>query len=189
MIYLAAILDFLDGFSARLLNVSSPVGKELDSLADMVTFGVLPSVMVYNYLDRSMDNPYLPYVAFSMALFSALRLAKFNLDTRQTDAFMGLPTPANALFFSSLPIIANSEYAVWLGPYTVISLILVFSFLLVAELPLMALKFKRFHWKGNELKFVFLLFAALLLVVLHWIAVPLIIFLYIFMSLFLRKEG
>lgn len=163
-IVIGAVFDFFDGMSARLLGVASPIGVELDSLADDVTFGVAPASMVFCML-RAADFPaplssvssLVPYVAFVMAAFSALRLAKFNLDKRQTTSFIGLPTPANALFWASLIVgwgdsLAASPYAL-LG---VVALVLVCCWLLVAEIPMFALKFKTWGWRGNEVKYIFL---------------------------------
>jgi CDP-diacylglycerol--serine O-phosphatidyltransferase len=172
-IVIGAVFDFFDGMSARLLHVSSPIGKELDSLADVITFGAAPSAMVFSLL-YTQEYPaavasfshLLPYVAFVMAAFSALRLAKFNLDERQTTSFIGLPTPANALFWASL--IVGSEDLLSSSPYAVmgvVGMIFVSSYLLVAELPMFALKFKAWGWKGNEIKYIFLLTCIPLLLV------------------------
>lgn len=170
-IIIGATLDFFDGMSARLLKVSSPIGKELDSLADVITFGVAPSTMIFyqlividypSFLQGPACMPFdsyrmvIPYLAFIMAAFSALRLAKFNLDKRQTDAFIGLPTPANALFWGSL-LITNPG---WLeaGPESllyILGLMLVSCFLLVSELPMFALKFKHWGWRGNIIRYIF----------------------------------
>lgn len=162
-----AIFDFFDGMVARLLHVSSPIGKELDSLADVVTFGVAPSFMLAVYLANTEFNglqhhtPYLSAIAFVMAAFSALRLAKFNLDTRQSTSFIGLPTPANALFWGSVIVYhyhLNAPNPL-LSPNEFIALIfmeLVSCYLLVAELPLFALKFKDLSWKNNSIKYIFL---------------------------------
>lgn len=170
-IIIGAVFDFFDGMTARLLHVSSPIGKELDSLADDITFGVAPSSILFYQLSI-IDYPscvefwraYIPYFAFIMAAFSALRLAKFNIDTRQTTSFIGLPTPANALFWGSLIITAPSvlQSGCWALPLMLV-LILVSSLLLVSELPMFALKFKHWNWKGNEIKYVF---AALTLLIL-----------------------
>lgn len=172
-IIIGAVFDFFDGMSARLLGVSSPIGKELDSLADDVTFGVAPSAMVFTLLSTleypsaiESLRPVLPFVAFIMAAFSALRLAKFNLDERQTTSFIGLPTPANALFWASL--IVGGENFLASSPYMVIAvlvLLFVCSWLLVAEFPMFALKFKQWGWKGNEIKYVFVLVSILLLAI------------------------
>lgn len=164
-IVLGAVFDFFDGMTARLLGVSSPIGKELDSLADVVTFGVAPSAMIFTFLSTQQYpallgsiSEYMPYLAFVMAGFSALRLAKFNLDERQSTSFIGLPTPANALFWSSL--IVGSEQQLSSSVYTVmavVALVFVMSWLLVAEIPMFALKFKSWTWKGNEVKYIFVI--------------------------------
>ena len=170
-IIIGATFDFFDGMSARLLHVSSPIGKELDSLADDVTFGVAPATIVFSHL-QVMEypeflepmRPWLPYAAFIIAAFSALRLAKFNLDERQTTSFIGVPTPANALFWGSLVVfnpawLTNLSWSV----YLVLALILITSYLLVCEMPLFALKFKQWSFKGNEVKYGFAGFAVAIL--------------------------
>ena len=164
-IILGAVFDFFDGMTARLLHVSSPIGKELDSLADDVTFGVAPATMVYSLL-YTLNYPawleglrgVLPYVAFVMAAFAALRLAKFNLDERQTMGFIGLPTPANALFWGSL-VLGQRAFLVSLKFNAVFLFLfmLLFCMLLVSEVPMLALKFKDFSWEKNKEKFIFLL--------------------------------
>ena len=171
-----AVFDFFDGMSARLLGVSSPIGKELDSLADDVTFGVAPAAIVFSELSV-MEYPsflapvsqYVPYFAFVMAAFSALRLAKFNLDTRQTTSFIGLPTPANALFWGSLLVsqVDMVESSPLMVP-AVLAMVCVSSWLLVAEIPMFALKFKHWGWKDNELRYSFVAFAAVMIV---WLGV------------------
>ena len=187
-----AVFDFFDGMSARLLGVSSPIGKELDSLADDVTFGVAPATMVFAELSV-MDYPQaieplrgiLPYFAYIMAAFAALRLAKFNLDTRQTTSFIGLPTPANALFWGSLivgaaDIIEESPYNVFI----VMCMVLLSSYIQVAELPMFALKFKHWEWKGNEIKYTFLIICIPLLAIFKLSAFAVIIALYVILSVF-----
>jgi CDP-diacylglycerol---serine O-phosphatidyltransferase len=187
LIFSACIFDFLDGFVARILKVQSPIGKELDSLADMVTFGVLPGFIIYSMLMRNPQiGDYIPFTALLIPVFSALRLAKFNIDTRQSESFIGVPTPANAILIASLPLIliqypASSEFI--LNSYFLIPLSLIMSYLLIAELPLFALKFKNFKWTGNEIRFIFLALSILLLAILKWLGIPLIIFLYIILSL------
>lgn len=165
MIVVGAVFDFFDGMSARALGVSSPIGKELDSLADVVTFGVAPSAIIF-HLFHEVHCPenlisikgLLPYTAFLMAAFSALRLAKFNLDTRQSTQFIGLPTPANALFWSSL-VLGQHAFLVSLKFNAVFLFLfmLLFCFLLVAEVPMLALKFKDIAWQHNKEKFIFLI--------------------------------
>ena len=191
MIWLAAIFDFFDGFAARLLKVSSPIGGELDSLADMLTFGFLPAAMVFELLQQNELPLWIPYLAFVIAAFSALRLAKFNVDTRQTTSFIGLPTPANALFISSFPLILNhSELPLQFisSPWFLLVCSFLLSFLLVAELPLFALKFKNFSWQENKLKYVFLITSVVLIFLLKFVAIPLIIILYVLLSLFNSKQ-
>jgi len=186
-IILGAVFDFFDGMSARLLGVSSPIGKELDSLADVVTFGVAPSAMVFDYLFQNIDADqsfYFACVAFAMAAFSALRLAKFNLDERQTTSFIGLPTPANALFWGAL-MVAGGQ---WLSSspsyiYGVVALLFVSCYLLVAELPMFALKFKHWGWKGNEGRYIFLLTSAALILTLGIIGISAAIVWYVVLSL------
>lgn len=160
-IIIGAVFDFFDGMSARLLGVSSPIGKELDSLADDITFGFAPSAILFDFLKSGMQYlpwHYLSYAAFIMAALSALRLAKFNLDERQAMGFIGLPTPANALFWGALMVGAGDWLAA--SPYTywaVFAGIFISSYLLVSEIPMFALKFKTWGWKGNEVKYIFLL--------------------------------
>lgn len=197
-IVMGAVFDFFDGMSARLLHVSSPIGKELDSLADDVTFGVAPATIVFAELGvleypgfLEPLRPVLPYFAYVMAAFSALRLAKFNLDERQTTSFIGLPTPANALFWGSLIIggagvIESNKWMVLL----LLALVCVSSWLLVCELPMFALKFKQWGWRGNEVKYVFAAIALACLLVFGLLeAWWVIITLYFLISLALYVRG
>lgn len=177
------VLDFFDGFAARMLKVSSPIGKELDSLADMVTFGVLPSVIMFHLISSYSDHEYLPFAAFIIAIFSALRLAKFNIDDRQQSVFIGLPTPANALFISSFAFIVASDYGAFVSTGVLLAVSIVFSLLLVAPVELFALKFKSFSWKDNQLRFTFLIISVLCIVIFKILAIPLIIITYIVLSL------
>ncbi len=193
LVGLAAILDFFDGFAARMLKVTSPIGKDLDSLADMVTFGLVPGILMvklsgiaielFNEQNAHSIPQWASYLAFSIPIFSAIRLAKFNNDTRQSDSFIGLPTPANAMFICSLPFVlkSNPDFNL-LNPHVLIPLELVLSYLLVAELPLFALKFKHFKWQGNEIRFLFLVSSLILLITFQFLAIPLIIILYILLS-------
>lgn len=182
-VWAACLFDFFDGFAARLLKVSSPIGKELDSLADMVSFGVLPSALMFTFIKGETEIYWLPYLAFVIAVFSALRLAKFNIDERQTTAFIGLPTPANALFLTALPFLPPPLWAFIQQPLILLAICVVFSFLLVSEIELFALKFKNFGWAGNELRFTFLALAVLLLFGFQQAALPLVILTYIVASL------
>ncbi|MFN4085466.1 MAG: CDP-diacylglycerol--serine O-phosphatidyltransferase [Spirosomataceae bacterium] len=183
---MALVLDFGDGFVARLLKQSSPLGQQLDSLADAVTFGVLPSFLMKYYLEQAgLTSPF-SYVSFSIALFSVLRLAKFNIDTRQGDQFIGLPTPANAVVIASLPwMVQNSSTFVsfFYGLPFLISYVVIISYLLIAEIPLMAFKFKHFNWKGNEIRFSFLVLSAVFVLGAQWLAVPGIVLGYVVVSL------
>lgn len=194
-IIIGAVFDFFDGMSARLLNVSSPIGKELDSLADIVTFGVAPSTILFSELSV-MSYPaileplrsILPFTAYIMAAFSALRLAKFNLDERQALGFIGLPTPANALFWGSLIIGAGK----WLEatPFMVFFLlggILISSWLMVSEIPMFALKFKEWGWKGNQVKYIFLLTCIPLLAIFGLTGLAIIIAWYVIISYIIKK--
>lgn len=182
-VWVACVFDFFDGFAARVLKVSSPIGKELDSLADVVSFGVLPSMVMYKMIDNATESEAIPFIGFLIAVFSALRLAIFNVDETQRDSFKGLNTPANSLFITSLPLI---HYAVggWLyQSWTLIAITTIFSFLLVSRIDIFALKFKNFTWADNKLRFTFIALSVLLLATLHVVAIPLIILLYIALSL------
>jgi CDP-diacylglycerol--serine O-phosphatidyltransferase len=181
LVWSACIFDFLDGFAARMLKVSSPIGKELDSLADMVTFGVLPSLFICDYL-RYVEDQRIALIPLVLAVSSALRLAKFNIDTRQVDGFIGVPTPANALFFTGLPLTLE-YFHITPAPFAIIALVLLFSWLMISPLRLFSLKFKHFGWKGNELQFTFLLASVLLIGLFQLAAVTFIIILYILASL------
>lgn len=197
MIIVGAVFDFFDGMSARLLHVSSPIGKELDSLADVVTFGVAPSAMIF-YLFHEVVYPgfmqplrgVMPYTAFLMAAFSALRLAKFNLDTRQTTSFIGLPTPANALFWGSL-IVGNYGFLVShrFNAMFLFLFMLLFCFLLVAEIPLFALKFKNMSWKDNKIKYIFIVTCIPMVIVFKYSCFAAIIAWYIILSLFASRKS
>lgn len=206
-IVIGAVFDFFDGFAARLLHVSSPVGKELDSLADDITFGFAPAAIVYSMLTMALEaqacntacplteygiTKYIPYIAFTIACFSGLRLAKFNLDQRQATSFIGLPTPANALFWGALAVGLNESNALtaysWL-PAALIAGVFLSSWLLVAEIPMFALKFKQFGIKGNELRYGFILCSAMLLIFAGWVGFSAVIILYILTSLINNAFG
>lgn len=182
-VWAAAFFDFLDGFAARMLKVISPIGKELDSLADMVSFGLLPSLVMYKMLGASSPSSWLPYLGFFIAVCSALRLAIFNVDETQRDSFKGLNTPANTLFITSLPLL-HGQVGNWLYQDWVLILITItFSLLLVSRIEIFAFKFKDFSWKNNKVRFTFIAVSVLLLVLLGKIALPLLILLYIVFSL------
>ncbi|TRX61241.1 CDP-diacylglycerol--serine O-phosphatidyltransferase [Fulvivirga sp. M361] len=185
LIWLALVFDFLDGFVARLLRVHSPMGKELDSLADLITFGVLPSFILYKMLQQQEVDAWVPYLAFLVAVFSAIRLAKFNIDENQQTVFIGLPTPANAIFISSL-IFVDGSYPSLLSYPVLLIITILFSYLLVSPMELFALKFKDFGWKGNEVRFSFILFSALSLLFFLHLALPMIVMMYILLSFFVK---
>ena len=201
-------LDFFDGLAARLLNAQSQVGLQLDSLADAVTSGVLPGIVMMQLLSEALTGnsldintmfndtskslsteSYLPFLGLVIAVASAYRLAKFNVDTRQTTSFIGLPVPANTLLILSLPLIISFQASqqmsdVILAPWFLIIITLVSCVLLNAEIPLFGLKFKTWNFKDNAVRYLFLISSILLLVVLKFIAIPIIIFLYILVSVF-----
>lgn len=192
----ALIFDFLDGFVARILKVSSPIGKELDSLADMVTFGVLPGFIMFTLLTQSACDPkictgligssYFPFIAAAIPLMSAMRLAKFNVDTRQSDSFIGLPTPANSILIASLPLIALFQpqwYDYFSHPKILGGLTFLLSYLLVAEIPLLALKFKSFGLKENGFRYILIFGSLIFLAFFKWIGLPLVIIFYIILSI------
>jgi len=175
------VFDFFDGMAARLLKVSSPIGKELDSLADMVSFGVIPAVILYHLFQT--DESY-ALIAFLVAIFSALRLAKFNIDENQATEFIGLPTPANALFLSSLVFVRENEIlGEAINDYSLIAIAIIFSLLLVAPVKLFSLKFSSLSWSENKIRMVFLIISAILLITLGITGLPLIILIYIILSL------
>lgn len=185
-VWTACIFDFFDGFAARLLRISSPIGKELDSLADVVSFGALPALFMYQAIAAESPYPYLPYTALLIAVCSALRLAIFNLDETQSDSFKGLPTPANAIFLTALPFLNPPVHDLIYKPVVLVIISVVFSLLLVSRFELFALKFKNFTWSDNKIRFIFLVLSVLLLAILHLAALPFIILSYIALSLGVR---
>lgn len=194
--------DFFDGFVARILKVQGELGKQLDSLADMVTSGVVPGIVMMQLLINALDTDAvgyfgvdeygatgsnLPYIGLLLTLFAGYRLAKFNIDTRQSDSFIGLPTPAMSLFIISLPLIVEYEGSTVLitilhNKFVLIGITLLLSVLMVAELPLFSLKFKNPGIKGNEVKYLFLLLSLILLFIFKLTALPFIILLYVLLS-------
>ena len=193
MIFAAGLFDFFDGFTARLLNAHSPIGGELDSLSDVVSFGVAPGFIMYRLMYEGMLEPIWPLgsvslfacFAFLLPVFSAVRLAKFNVDTRQTTSFIGLPTPPMAIFIASLPL------AFWqlgllgqpaLNPYLGLGIVLLFSFMMVCNRPFFSFKMKKLAWKGNEVKWIFLMLAVAGFVVFRFVALPFILLLYVLLS-------
>ena len=198
--------DFFDGFAARILNVQGELGKQLDSLADMITSGVVPGIILFQLILRTSTNSaienvfklgsieFLPFIGLLIPLASAYRLAKFNIDPDQSDSFVGLPTPANTLLIISLPWIYT--YSDWMivkqfleNTYVLIVTTLLCAYLLNAEIPLFALKFKNFSWKDNNFKFLFLGVSFVLILVLQVIAIPLIILLYVLISVWKNNRN
>lgn len=182
-VWAAGLFDFLDGFAARSLKVTSPIGKELDSLADMVSFGLLPSLVMYKMIGAATTNIYLPYVGLMIAVCSALRLSIFNVDETQHDSFKGLNTPANTIFITALPFVTGSIGAFIMQDWVLISITIIFSLLLISRIDILAFKFKDFSWEKNKLRFTFLVCAVLLLMLMGKPAIPLIILTYIVFSL------
>lgn len=222
-IYLGAILDFFDGFLARLLKQQGELGKQMDSLADMITFGLAPGIMMMvlitfiiypknqeflslefatqvqislqdwiSKVGKLSDFSYAPFAAFTIPFFSLFRLAKFNIDTRQTDSFIGLNTPANTIFFSSIPLLCStylnkegmSQSFLFnlLSLKAIVPLIIMMSLLLISEIHFFSLKIKNFNWKGNQLRFLFLITCLVLIFTLMVWSIPIIIILYIVLS-------
>ena len=179
----AIFFDFLDGFAARALKVTSAIGKELDSLADMVSFGVLPAMLMFFMMRDTTDLSWLPFTAFLLTVFSALRLARFNIDERQTHGFIGLPTPANALLITGLPFVQDLLNFEWNTP-GLLAVTALFSWLMVSPIPLLALKFKHLAWRENQLRFTLLALAVLLLAFLGPAANVFLIITYLLLSLF-----
>jgi len=200
-LFAAGWADFADGLVARWLRVDSPVGKELDSLADMVSFGVVPGAIFYKLLalyfgatsEQTVVYPAL--VGFVLSIFSGLRLAKFNLDPRQTEGFIGLPTPSSTIFTVGLMLIYHFDSFSWRSvvghPYFLIPTVMILSYLLIAELPMFSFKFKRFTWQGNEIRFIFVGIALLMVVFLREAAFSFIILAYVLtalVQLFLKNK-
>ncbi len=203
LIAVCSILDFLDGTAARILNARSEIGKQLDSLADLISFGLAPAAIAYTYINNSllqeniMSNygfmSFVPYLAFMITLLSAVRLARFNIDSRQTSSFIGLPTPANALFFASIPVVlafADSNGLVYNILYYITSttlpfiiMVVVFSWLLVSPIHMFSLKFTNLNWKDNKTRIIFLSASLLLLIVFGFESFTLIMVFYILLSL------
>ncbi|MBE6274791.1 MAG: CDP-diacylglycerol--serine O-phosphatidyltransferase [Bacteroides sp.] len=196
-IIIGAVFDFFDGMLARILHVSGPLGKELDSLADDITFGLAPSVIVFSlfkevhYPDFLMPvEAYFPYTAFIIAVFSALRLGKFNIDPRQSSSFIGLPTPANALFWGSLVVGGHSFLtSPTFNALYLFILVCVMSFLLIAEIPMFSLKLKDWSWKSNKTSYTFLLVCIPLLFIFRASGFAAIIVWYILLSLLTQKKA
>ncbi|MEE4177996.1 MAG: CDP-alcohol phosphatidyltransferase family protein [Bacteroides sp.] len=205
LIGICAVLDFADGLLARILNARSELGQQLDSLADLVSFGMAPAGILFHYLQQAVQtiNPpalqnVLPFAAFFLAVFAGLRLAIFNIDTRQTSGFIGLPTPANAAFFASMPfvlafanrqgiILRTVEAITQSWPWLLIFLAL-FSYLMVSPIPMFSLKIKNFQWKENRVRYIFIGLILLSLLIFGLQAVALIVIFYLILSLLFAAQ-
>ncbi|MBC8320504.1 MAG: CDP-diacylglycerol--serine O-phosphatidyltransferase [Bacteroidetes bacterium] len=198
LIFVAAVFDFLDGMAARLLNAKSEIGIELDSLADVVSFGVAPGFILFHMIsishglpvDSANDFTVIPFIAFIVPAFAALRLAKFNIDKEQTNSFRGLPTPALAILIASLPLIRTYLYddreffyMIITNTYFLLTIAIIGSLLMVSRFPLFALKFNGFGLKSNLTQYIFIGVAVILLLLLNVVAIPFIILFYLFLSL------
>lgn len=184
-IILAAVFDFFDGFAARLLHVQGELGKQLDSLADLVSFGVLPGMILFQMTKTETTIEWLPYLTLIVPLLSAMRLAKFNLDTRQSDKFIGLPTPANALFISTLPYFAIEWQYLgnWMtSPFFMVGIAWIFAILLLVELPLIALKFKSYSFVANKFRYALVAISLILVLFFGLAGIPIVILAYLGLS-------
>ena len=207
LVCLGIFFDFWDGFFARIWKVQSPIGLQLDSLADMITSGVVPGLVMYKMLADIQENQsqynlteetyymgIVPYLGFLITLASCYRLAKFNVDTRQTDSFIGLPTPANALLIMSIPMIQFHSEFEWLvdflsNPFVLVGVTVLSSYLLNAEIPLFSLKVKSFSWEKYKMQVVFMIISVILIAILEFIAIPIIILLYVILSVINNTMG
>lgn len=192
-VLISAAFDFLDGFAARLLKVQSDMGKELDSLADVVSFGVLPGLVLFMMTKNTVSpESYLPYLTLIVPMLSAYRLAKFNLDTRQSDRFIGLNTPSNALFVSTLPYLALQwpTIGAWLSStWVLISIAWIFAVLLISEIPMIALKFKSFAFAKNKFRYILIILSLSIFAVFQLAGIPLVILAYIGVSVIENASG
>ena len=199
MIFVAGLFDFLDGFSARLLKVHSPIGADLDSLSDVVSFGVAPGFIMYWLMSRSFDLPQwciagikvLPCLAFLLTVFSAIRLARFNVDETQKTSFRGIPAPGMAIFIASLPLALSQVHHLKDGAlsyWACIGITLIFSFMMVSRLRFFSFKMKSAKWKGNEVRWIFLFVALVSFVIFKWLALPFVMMLYILLSIFFAEK-
>ena len=204
MIFIAAVFDFFDGFAARLLKAYSPLGAQLDSLSDVISFGVAPSFIMYHYLNQVVDTSplwrldiagvnVLPFAAFFLAVFAALRLAKFNIDDRQTTSFIGLPTPAMGIFVASLPFTLRHESLSFMGglltnPFFLLAIVVLFSFLMVSEIPFFSLKVKSLKFKENKHLYLVALFAIIKVAIFGLAAIPFVMLFYIIVAMFVKTN-
>ena len=193
------VLDFLDGFAARLLNANSPIGKDLDSLADMVAFGVVPGAILYHLfmispplsLTESWWTGFIVYFPFIVTVFSGLRLAKFNNDTRQSTSFLGLPTPAVTIFVTGLALIIQYDRfhltPLLLNSFLIAGIAMILSFLLVSEIPLFAMKFRSFGWAQNRTQYILAIISVVVVLTLQFAGIPLLIIFYLILSFINNK--
>ena len=199
MVFMAGLFDFLDGFAARLLHAKSPIGADLDSLSDVVSFGVAPGFILCYLMDRASDLPnvmlfdidVLPCLAFVLPVFAAIRLAKFNNDDTQSVTFRGLPVPGMALFIASLPLALSQVGHLTDGTlsyWACLGIALVFSFLMVSRLKFFSFKMNSAKWKGNEVRWIFLIVAVVSFVIFRWLALPFVMILYVLLSIFFAER-
>jgi CDP-diacylglycerol---serine O-phosphatidyltransferase len=195
-IFIAALLDFLDGLAARLFNAYSPIGKDLDSLADMISFGLAPGMIMFVLLKLSFTEngsqlltlQAIPYISLLIPVFSAVRLAIFNNDIRQSSSFIGLPTPANAIFICSIALIhTNGKYPAFdsaiLSTPSLVVISILFSLLLVSKIQMFSLKFENLKWNSNQIRMIFLLISATLIIIFAIYGIAAVIIIYIILSL------
>lgn len=184
---IAALADFMDGLAARLLHAYSDMGKELDSICDVVSFGVVPAIIMYNCLDWAAESmsalSWCKWVALLIAASAALRLAKFNIDTRQATSFIGLPVPANAIFWIGYSSICYNDHPLMAEWFVVIPAILILSWLMISEVHLFSLKFKTWGWKGNQWRWILIITAPILVICLGWAGMMWLIIAYLFLGL------
>ena len=199
MIFVAGLFDFLDGFAARLLHAHSPIGADLDSLSDVVSFGVAPGFIMYWLMSRSFDLPQwfiaginvLPCLAFLLPVFSAIRLAKFNIDNTQKTTFRGIPAPGMAIFIASLPLALSQVHHLKDGVisyWACLGIALIFSFMMVSRLRFFSFKMKSAKWKGNEVRWIFLLVTITSFVIFKWISLPFVMMFYVLLSIFFAER-
>ena len=199
MIFVAGLFDFLDGFMARLLHAHSPIGADLDSLSDVVSFGVAPGFIMYWLMSHATDFPtvalfgvkLLPCLAFLLSVFSAIRLAKFNIDETQTTTFRGIPAPGMAIFIASLPLMLGQVGHLIdgsLGYWACLGITIIISFMMISRLRFFSFKMKSARWKGNEIRWIFLIIAVVAFAIFRFVALPFVMILYVLMSIFFAEK-
>lgn len=199
MIFVAGLFDYLDGFSARLLKVHSPIGADLDSLCDVVSFGVAPGFIMCWLMDRAADLPsltllgidVLPCLAFMLPVFSAIRLARFNIDDTQTTSFRGIPAPGMAIFIASLPLALGQAGHLTDGAlsyWACLGITIIFSLMMVCNLRFFSFKIKSVKWKGNEIRWIFVIIAVVSFAIFRFLALPFVLMVYVLMSIFFAEK-